>query len=161
MKSLPKAHLWLFVLAWVVGFTWGPAGIIGATTVVLLVELAMWRADLVRFDTTRRSWRIALHPERPAPVPSYDAVKHAIAMGAHSRREFDFNMRRRLERIAGVRLDAEHGVDLHRDPPAARALLGDEAWELVDPSRPVSGDRTRGGVPTHTLARIIDRLEGL
>jgi hypothetical protein len=154
-------HLGLFVLAWVVGFTWGPAGVIGATSLLLLAELAMWRADLVQFDTTRRSRRIARHPERPGPVPSYDAVKHAIAMGAHSRREFDFNMRRRLERIAGVRLDAEHGVDLHRDPPAARALLGDEAWELVDPGRPVSADRTRGGVSPHTLVRIVDRLESL
>jgi hypothetical protein len=94
-------------------------------------------------------------------VPSYDAVRHAIAMGAHSRREFDFNMRRRLERVASTRLDVEHGVDLQRDPETARRVLGDDVFELLDPGRPISADRTGGGVRPDRLTRVVDRLERL
>ena len=67
-----------------------------------------------------------------------------------------------LTRLAAARLADRHRVDLHADPDAARALLGDDVWPWVDPRRPVlprqpaTRRRTR-----ETLTRVVDRLERL
>jgi len=161
MRHLPRLHLLLLVLAWVAAVTWGTAGVVVVGGLVLALEVLVWRAELsrpyrVRLDRLRAGLR-----RGSRPAPSYDAVRHALRLGAHSRREFDFGMRRRLERIASTRLVDAYGVDLHRDPDRARILLGPEAWELLDPRRPVSGDRGGGGVSLATIKRLVDRLERL
>jgi hypothetical protein len=65
---------------------------------------------------------------------------------------------RTIRTIAATRLRA-HGADLHDpdDAPACRALLGDEAHRLLDPTTPSTTPR-----PSVTeLARIITALENL
>jgi hypothetical protein len=76
-----------------------------------------------------------------------------------------------LEHLLAARLAERHGVHLYQDPEAARRLLchgrrDADLWPWIDPStRPeASVHDTAGqqrGIPRHTLARLIDRLEKL
>jgi hypothetical protein len=67
----------------------------------------------------------------------------------------------RLRTAAASRLASRHGVELERRPEAARALLGDEAWEFLRPDRPEPFDRFARGVPRETVAALIERVESL
>ena len=53
------------------------------------------------------------------------------------------------------------GIDLDGDPVAVRALIGNEAWELVRPDRPRPDDPFAPGMPPAALARILRSLEDL
>jgi len=76
-----------------------------------------------------------------------------------------------LEHLLAARLAERHGVNLYTDPEAARRLLcrrprDADLWPWIDPeTRPeISVRDTAGqqrGIPRHTLARLIDRLEKL
>ena len=46
-------------------------------------------------------------------------------------------------------------------PEAARAILGEDAWELVRPDRPAPEDRLAKGIPPRELAQVVDALEGI
>ena len=163
MKHMSRLHVTLFVLAWMAAFLLGPIGVLPVMTGVLVVELLVWPLDLVQFPRSRRPGRVlrgraAETLERE--FPSYDDVRHAVALGVHSGREFDLGLRRRLHRIATSRLLDEHEVDITRDRERAAELLGPEAWRLLDPQRPARGHEEHG-VDRAVLTRIVDRLEGL
>lgn len=66
-----------------------------------------------------------------------------------------------LRSTAAARLAARHGVELDRRPESARALLGDEVWELLRPDRPAPADRHGPGVPREQIAAAIERVESL
>lgn len=66
-----------------------------------------------------------------------------------------------LREAAAARLASRHGVELERRPDAARALLGDEVWELLRPDRPEPADRFGPGVPRERVAAVIERIEAL
>jgi hypothetical protein len=66
-----------------------------------------------------------------------------------------------LRAAAAAHLSARHGVDLLRRPEAARALLGEDAWELVRPDRPAPENRHGPGVPRERIAALIERVESL
>jgi hypothetical protein len=153
-------HLLLLAVGWLVALAWGTAGLVAAAAALLAVHVVVWRADLVQVAGWSRVRRLVRRDGRRRPAaPSYSALGHAVQMGAHSKREFDLGLRRRLQHVASERLAAHHGVDLHRDPAAARDLLGATVWELLDPQRPVSGRREDDGVSLHRLAEVVERLE--
>jgi len=66
-----------------------------------------------------------------------------------------------LRAAAAARLSARHGLELERRPEAARALLGEEVWELLRPDRPEPEDRHGPGVPRERVAAVIERVESL
>jgi len=66
-----------------------------------------------------------------------------------------------LRAAAGARLASRHGIELDRKPEAGRALLGEEAWELLRPDRPEPADRHGPGVPRARVAALIERIESL
>jgi hypothetical protein len=66
-----------------------------------------------------------------------------------------------LRAAAAARLASRHGIDLDRRPDAARALLGEEAWEWVRPDRPEPADRFGRGVPRESVTAVIERVESL
>ena len=84
---------------------------------------------------------------------------------------YDSELRPVLEHLLAARLAERHGVNLYQDPEAARRLLCRNPrdaglWTLDrsgDHGRPApTGTHTdRRGIPQHTLARLIDRLEKL
>ena len=66
-----------------------------------------------------------------------------------------------LRAAAAARLAARHGFELERRPEAARALLGEEVWDLLRPDRPEPADRHGPGVPREQIAAAIERVEAL
>ena len=66
-----------------------------------------------------------------------------------------------LRTAAAARLASTYGIDLVRSPAAARARLGDEAWDLLRPDRPAPEDRHAPGVPREVVANLIARVESL
>src|SRR5262245_30933492 len=139
MKHMSRLHVALFLLAWIAAFLLGPIGVLPVMIGVLVVELLVWRLDLVQFPRSRRPGRVLLGEAAETlerEFPSDTDVRHAVAVGVHSGREFDLGLRRRLQRIATSRLLDEHEVDMTRDRERAAELLGTEAWPLLDPQRP-------------------------
>ena len=61
-------------------------------------------------------------------------------------------------KLLDLNLDLDALVD---DPARARAVLGNELWQVVDPSREPSKDRDRGGVNPAQLHRLLDQLESI
>jgi hypothetical protein len=47
---------------------------------------------------------------------------------------YERGLRRELTRLAAARVAERHGVNLYRDPQAARQLIGPDLWPLVDPA---------------------------
>jgi hypothetical protein len=66
-----------------------------------------------------------------------------------------------LRSAAAARLATRHGIELDRRPDAARALLGEDAWELLRPDRPEPADRFDPGVPRNRMTALIERIESL
>jgi len=66
-----------------------------------------------------------------------------------------------LRAAAAARLASRHGIELDRRPEAARALLGEEVWELLRPDRPEPADRFGRGVPRERVTAVIERVESL
>jgi hypothetical protein len=66
-----------------------------------------------------------------------------------------------LRAAAASRLSAHHGLELERRPEAARALLGEDVWELLRPDRPPPADRHGPGVPRERVVAVIERVESL
>jgi hypothetical protein len=66
-----------------------------------------------------------------------------------------------LRATAAARISTRHGFELERRPEAARALLGEEAWELLRPDRPAPEDRHGPGVPRKSIVAVIERVESL
>jgi hypothetical protein len=80
-----------------------------------------------------------------------------IADAAHAHRRFLPLM----QAAAAARLASRHGIEFERRPDAARALLGEEAWELLRPDRPEPVDRHGPGVPRERVVALIERVESL
>ena len=66
-----------------------------------------------------------------------------------------------LRSAAAARLATRHGIELERRPDAARAVLGEDAWELLRPDRPEPADRFDPGVPRSRTTAAIERVESL
>jgi len=115
--------------------------------------------------------RAALAPYRPAPVepfrpwsrrvavisrpPGLEEVERAVDFAAWNPADLRRRLRPILREVAAQRLQSSAGVDLERDPAAARALLGEEAWALVSEefATPDSG--------TPALRAALERLEAI
>jgi hypothetical protein len=108
-----------------------------------------------------------LPPPDSAPAPSHEAYPRfrrlhmRLSWGQVSARHFDGSTRPELERVAFALLRERRGIDLVRDPAAAREALGAEAWELVRPDRHRSTDSAAPGPPLDHVARLVQRLEEL
>lgn len=88
-------------------------------------------------------------------------VERDLVIGTSSAGAADLRLLPMLRTAAAARLSAQHGIELERRPEAARALLGDDAWELLRPDRPPAHDRGAAGVPERRVAAVVDVLERL
>jgi hypothetical protein len=61
--------------------------------------------------------------------------------------------------VAAGLLAARRGVWLDEEPAKARALLGEDAWELVRPGREPPRDRYGPGIDAARLERVLRSLE--
>jgi hypothetical protein len=108
--------------------------------------------------------------ERPRArlLTGYSHRRFVVRNAMRSRHYYDVELRPVLEHLLAARLAERHGVHLYQDPEAARRLLCRHTrdaglWRWIDPrTRPQAREsEERRGIPRHTLARLIDRLEKL
>ncbi|MEV6105203.1 hypothetical protein AB0M28_10895 [Streptomyces sp. NPDC051940] len=137
----------------------GAEGLVGVTvTVCVLTLLRLARDRLPVFPHP---------PPRPGLAPRHDpysryrGLYNRLSWGQVSAPHFDRNTRPALTRVTAARLLERRGIDLEREPPAAREALGDRLYALVDPARPDATDRAADAVPLGEVARLVQRLEDL
>jgi hypothetical protein len=110
-------------------------------------------------------------PVRPRPTrrgpTSRDApamlarLEQEVALGAAGSFDLHHHLRPRLRTIAAELLTARRRISLDGDRLEARALLGEEAWELVRKDRSPPEDRLARGAAPDVLDRVVASLERL
>jgi hypothetical protein len=140
------------------GFLIGyPAEVGAATTIAVAVFVSLMttrdlaaRAEL----RARRARRVA----DPLPLEQLRRVDETLTAARASEVGVDRELRPLFRAIAATRL-ARRGVHVDRHPEEARAILGEELWELVRAGRPRGSNRFAGGISTAGLQSLIERLE--
>ncbi len=99
--------------------------------------------------------------ERPQRPPELIRIERELLLGVSSAGHLHRRLLPILRDAAATRLAANHDVELDRRPERARALLGDEAWELLRPDRPEPEDRIAPGLPLARIGALVDTLERL
>jgi hypothetical protein len=102
---------------------------------------------------------LAAQPLQPDRLRSLESVEHDCIQGLANPVDLHRRLRPRLREIAAQRLVARHGIDLDQRPEAARAVLGEELWELVRADRPRPDELTGPRLDAAGLRRALDVLE--
>ena len=148
----------LAAVAVAAGFLTGyPAQVGAATTIAVaaFVSLISTRDLAARAELRPRPVRrVADSPplEQLRQVGRVLTAAQASEVGVHR------DLRPLFRPIAAMRL-ARRGVDLDRHTEKARAILGDELWELVRAEGPRGSNRVAGGISAAGLQSLIERLE--
>ena len=66
-----------------------------------------------------------------------------------------------LRTVTAARLAMRRGVELERQPDAARRILGERTWDLVRPDRPPPADGLGPGPAEEEITAIVTQLENL
>jgi hypothetical protein len=104
-----------------------------------------------------RRWR---RPPAPAPSGDLATIEQLVSIAQSSAADVHLRLRPALRRIAAGKL-APRRIVLDRDPEAARAVLGEELWEIVRPGRPAPADPRGPGLPLSRLTTLVGTLEAL
>jgi len=148
----------LAAVAVAAGFLTGyPAQVGAATTIAVaaFVSLISTRDLAARAELRLRPVRsVADSP----PLEQLRQVGRALTAAQASEFGVDRDLRPLFRPIAAMRL-ARRGVDLDRHMEKARAILGDELWELVRAEGPRGSNRVAGGISAAGLRSLIERLE--
>lgn len=127
-----------------------------AAVVIVLALLALRRAfpsESPLPDTGRARGRRGQQPT------SLARAHNEVVLGIASSFDLHYRLVPRLRATATGLLAARRNVSLEGSPDTARALLGDETWELVRPDRRAPQDRLTAGIERERLARVVDSLE--
>ena len=147
------------------------AGWAGLTVVAVAAAasvLVLVRALLPQL--TPDAARKAREKPRARILTGYSHRRFVVHNAMTSQNYYDVELRPVLEHLLAARLAERHAINLYQDPEKARRLLcrtprDDGLWRWIDPTtRPERSAREgpeRRGIPRHTLARLIDRLEKL
>jgi hypothetical protein len=129
-------------------------GVAASLVFVSAVALAAVRELVMRAEAPARAAAVTTEP-RPA-LEQLREVAKAVAT-VDGARPADRSLQALLRPIVSARLD-RRGVDLDRDAVQARALLGDDLWEIV---RRGGGEPFRGAgrVSVGELEQMVERLE--
>ncbi len=127
---------------------------LAAIVVLLLALRRAYPDETVLSDPARRTGR-------RMPPPNLARIEHETALAVAGSFDLHYRLVPRLRAICAGLLSSRRGVSLAESPDAARAILGEEAWELVRPGRPVPEDRLATGMPARELGRVVDALEAV
>ena len=140
------------------GFLTGyPAQVGAATTIAVaaFVSLISTRDLAARAELRPRPVRRAADPP---PLEQLRQVGETLAAAQASEVGLFRELRPLFRPIAAMRL-ARRGVDLDRHVEKARAILGDELWELVRAEGSRGSNRFAGGISAAGLQGLIEQLE--
>jgi hypothetical protein len=135
-----------------------------AIWVVLLTAIAL--RELIRSfppDDSKSGFEAALRRRAtPAPEPvAFADVERELQLGLAFADHAHRALVPLLRSAAAARLSMRHGIELERQPDAARRLLGEQTWDLVRPDRPAPSDGLGPGPPEEDIAAAVTRLESL
>lgn len=130
-------------------------------TCLRALAAALPAAGVSAFDSVR-----VRQTEPPPKLYEVVDIEGLILDAEWSSHGVEFGLSPLLRRIAVSRLIERRQVDLDTDPAAARRILGDELWTLVEPEAQRELERTRHdkdrrGISRATVKRAIDVLEAL
>jgi hypothetical protein len=130
--------------------------LVTAIALLLLVRHSRHAAGPSRFEA-------ALRPRTQTTAPPVELLRmqRELELGVSGAAHAHSRLLPLLRTVAAARLTSRHGIELERRPDAARALLGDEAWELLRPDRPEPEDRFAPGIPRSKVESLIAAVESL
>ena len=128
-----------------------------------LAFLAFMHLVTTTFPTGDSSFDASLvgqerHAQRPAAV---GRVEREVLMAISSAYDLHRRFRPLVLSLARELLSSRRGIDLAREPDRARAVLGEDTWELVRPDRPAPAERSEPGIDAERLGRVVASLEAL
>lgn len=127
-----------------------------------VVALSYLARTILRTSPGRRSeFERALRSSRQAPetLRELTRIENDVIHGSETYGDFRRRLQPLLREIAADRLAARHGIDPVRHPERARAVLGDETWDVLRPDADFAG--AARGLPRARLRVVVDRLESL
>jgi hypothetical protein len=113
-----------------------------------------------RATESRSVFHRALAPrrERDRKPEDLEHLERLVTIASASAFDVHYRLRPALREIAaGILLG--RGIDLDARPEAARAALGDDAWELLRPDRPPPVDRQARGIAPAELEAVVRAME--
>ncbi len=165
-RALRGLVLPTIVLAVVAAAVPGRLELAGRIYALLACAAALWVAvrGLVGAFPPARRLRPPRAPRarRPAAPRSLAQLENAVALAVDDPLDFHVRLRPQLRRLAEELLESRRGVVLDAQPETARAILGEETWELVRHERPTPDETTRARRLTPAaLERVVVSLERL
>lgn len=144
----------------------GRSGVIVRVYLLALAAIALFHlvrlvgaahpAGPSRFDAALRR-----RPQPQERLAELAKVEREVALGMATAFDLHYRLRPALRRTASELLASRRGIDLDRQPEAARRALGDDAWEIVRGDREPPDDRFGPGVELAALRRTVSALESL
>jgi hypothetical protein len=134
------------------------AALLLALGAIVLAALVAAVARSLPLAPARRTPR---RPPEPPPLGQLDSVARALREARASSFELHDRLVPIARQIAAARLARNHGIDLDRQPRAARALLGEAAWPLVAAAGTEPASRLEPGASEAQLRALVDALEAL
>lgn len=131
-----------------------------ALACILLTALVRSLVEAARVQP-ESAFEAALRRSAPLEVRPAELVRveRDLTLGLTSAGGADLRLLPLLREAAAARLLARRGIELDRRPELARAALGDEAWELLRPDRPLASDRNGPGLREAQVRAVVDALE--
>jgi len=128
---------------------------LGGIAVIRLVGLTRRR----RMPGERSEFDDALHATHRPPVriAERDKLAREVQLGMQTAFDLHYRLRPTLVEVARNRL-AGRGISLDNEQ-RAKGVLGDEAWELLQPDREPPRNRNAPGIGTDELGRLVGVLE--
>ncbi|HYK96302.1 MAG TPA: hypothetical protein VE011_10615 [Candidatus Dormibacteraeota bacterium] len=127
--------------------------------------LAAWRvlgraAKVTASSAERFEDALRTPPATVFEIPGLRAIETDVRMSTASAFGVEMRLKPALRDLARWRLERDHGVDLDRQPDAARRVLGDALWRLVAPADAFPEFRAPG-VALGEVEAGVERLEGI
>jgi hypothetical protein len=141
-----------------VGFLTGYPAQVGAA---VTIAAAAFVSLITTLDLAARAGLRARSARRiadPPPLEQLRRVGQTLAAARESEVRLIRDLRPLFRSIASLRL-ARRGVELDRQQDKARAVLGDELWDLVRAEGPRASGPFAGGISAAGLQGMIERLE--
>jgi hypothetical protein len=92
-------------------------------------------------------------------LPELERTERAVLLSASTAFDVHYRLRPILREIAAQRLATRRGLSLDDDVTAARAVVGEETWELVRGDREPPELRYGPGIVAQELREVVASLE--